>query len=428
MAHNIYQAHKAEYFVSHIKELRKSERFAGWFEEVFTLNHIPGRVFVLGSAETIFQLRRKRGILSQPVQIPRSEWCLGIQSSLFLPWASRDIPPRSWVKISKRGLPYHGSLAYVVGASRKTDRMVIAVVPRIRQTLQEDKMEGKANTSGQRKRKTTVPPPVLFDAEAIVRRFGNTAVSALPMKEKGFLIFADKFAERVVTHDPNTDERVVTKVPLDLTGFDWSDMPLSEESIHQFDGQLFYRGLLILPIYAYGAVDKVVVPPVADLIPFAESYIDSVRVNPLLSQLHWRGGDRVSRPDGLYLLKDIQLESGYVSVINVANIPQPTEGMTQDDPLVELLPAHEFRQKFFDGDGVVVVAGLHKGVTGTVLREAGGLLYVLTGKDGLYVSTLVTQYLLFSQMFALPVRSLYLASGSPAISLLPKLPLSLQLL
>lgn len=357
-------------------------------------------MFVLGPTETIFQLGRIRGIPSEPVHIPRTEWGCGVQSALFLPWASRNISPRSWVRISKRGLPYYGDLAYVVGASRETDCMVIAVVPRIRQTPQEDKMErtGKreTNTPGQKKGKTPVLPPVLFDAELMVRRFGNAAVVALPMKEDGFCIFADKFAERLVTRNPDTNKRVVTHVPLDPTGFKWLGMPTPKENVYQFDKQLFYQGLLILPIYAYGAVEKVVIPPVDELIPFAESCVDSVWINCLLSQLHWQRGDRVNRPDGLYLLKDIQLERGYISVVNFENIPNPAERMTQDEPLVELHPAHEFRQKFIGGDGVIIVAGSHKGVTGTVLCEADGLLRVLTGKDGRYVSTLITRYLLFS--------------------------------
>lgn len=85
-------------------------------------------------------------------------------------------------------------------------------------------------------------------------------------------------------------------------------------------------------------------------------------------------------------------------MVNIENIPKPTKGMSQGEPLVELVPVCEFQTKFFGGDGVVIVAGLHKGVTGTVLHEADRLLYILTGKDSHYVSTLVTQSLLFSQM------------------------------
>ena len=73
-----------------------------------------------------------------------------------------------------------------------------------------------------------------------------------------------------------------------------------------------------------------------------------------------------------------------------STLPQPTEGMSQGKLLVELVPVCKFQTKFFGGNGVVIMAGLHKGVTGTVLREADGLLYILTSKDGHYVSTLVT--------------------------------------
>lgn len=124
--------------------------------------------------------------------------------------------------------------------------MVIAIVPHIHQTPPVNNIEGtgkgerKINTSGKRKVKAPILPPILFNAEAMVKCFGQNMVNALPIQEQGFLIFADKFTERVVTYNSNTNKRVVREVPLDLTGFDWSDMPTSEENIYQFDGQLFY--------------------------------------------------------------------------------------------------------------------------------------------------------------------------------------------
>jgi hypothetical protein len=227
--------------------------------------------------------------------------------------------------------------------------------------------------------------PSLFNPDAIITRFGDTAINALPFEEtRGFMdVFADKFADRVVLRDPSNNKRVTTRGPLDLSDFDWADIPMPQESVYQFKGRLFYRRLLILPIYSYGAVEFVTVPPIDQVIPFAESNIDSVHVNRLLSQLHWQIGDRVSHADGLYQLKDIQIENGSVSAIRIQY--PPANETTMGSPLVDL-SMNELQRKFLSGDNVVVVAGLHKGLTGSVLRDEDGILHILTDDDGDYVS------------------------------------------
>jgi hypothetical protein len=111
-----------------------------------------------------------------------------------------------------------------VGSAVKTDVMLIAVVPRIRQTprLEEmmDKVDKEAGEIGKQrgkgrkqavrgrgKGKTSVLPPVLFDPETMLARFGTTAIKVSTVEEKDPLkIFNEKFAEQVVTCDPNTNK------------------------------------------------------------------------------------------------------------------------------------------------------------------------------------------------------------------------------
>jgi hypothetical protein len=383
----IHQAHKTNSVASRFQKICKSDAHAGWVSEVFTLAYLPGRIFVFGPAKTISGVGLLVGIQSRPTLIPRAEW--GYDQD-FLPWIDRDIPPQSWVRISKGGLRYAGDLGYVLGSARDTDALLIAVVPRIRQSLQEHEIftRERKQRGKRRKRevfgpKATRLPPTLFDPDTISVRFGQNAVEAVPLAEEEDFInaFADKYAYRVVTQDPNTKERVVSRVPLNLDSFDWANSPIPQENVYQFDDHLFYRGLLILPIYSYGAVEKIEVPPVDEVIPFAESGIDPLRINRLLSQLHWQAGDHVSRADALYELVDIQLELGTVSAFEVqySRIEMRTMGSIP-------LPLNELQRKFMSGDGVIVVAGSHKGLTGLVLREGDGICHVLADDLGNSVS------------------------------------------
>jgi len=180
---------------------------------VFALNHLPGRIFVLAPSQHIDSLHKTSGILSQPVQIPRTEWGAGGHSSLFLPWVTNPISAAAWVRISKHNQPYFGDLAYVVGSAVETDVMLIAVVPRIRQTPRLEEMMdvvskeageiGKRRGKGRKqagrgrgKGKASVLPPVLFDPETMLARFGTAAVKVSAVEEKDPLKnFAEIFAE-----------------------------------------------------------------------------------------------------------------------------------------------------------------------------------------------------------------------------------------
>ena len=365
-----------------------------WVEDVFILNHLPGRIFVFGPSEHMSNVRNMALIRSQPIPIPRGEWC-GQSSPLFFP---PHIDQGTWVRITQRRFPYSGDLAYVVGSALKSDVLLIAIVPRIRRPGQEemrekmdkmDKEEG-AGTCKQKGKKRTFRrkdpklPPALFDPDAMLVRFGPTAVKVFTVEDVDPIKnFAGKFVTREVTVDPDTNKRVETAVNLDLFRLGkirWAVTPAIGESIHQFDGHVFYRGLLILPIYSYGTVERVIIPPIDELVPFAESGIDPVRINHLLSQLHWQIGDRVVHADGLFELQDIQVDIGSASVCPAEKTSPATASMAQ------LLPLNSLQRKFSVNDGVLIVAGVHKGLTGSVLRDDGGILHVLTDKDGSYVS------------------------------------------
>jgi hypothetical protein len=161
---------------------------------------------------------------------------------------------------------------------------------------------------------------------------------------------------------------------------------------YHLGGKVFYCGLLILPIYGYGAVEGVVVSSANEIVTFAESNIDSIAINRLLSQLHWQVGDHFRQGDQTYQLEDIQLEHGRVSVFQLPGRLQP---------MVLSLAANELRRSFRVGDRVVVLAGLNKGRIGFVLREHYGRLFILITDDGSEVSNLAGCTLSYSHLSAL---------------------------
>src|ERR1700683_3552839 len=98
--------------------------------------------------------------------------------------------------------------------------------------------------------------PMLFDENAMILHFGQKAVNVLPLKDKWDIIriFKDKFTNKVVTYNPNSKGHIVLWLPLRLDDFAWVASNMPPGNIFQFQGQLFCCGLLILPIYLYGAM------------------------------------------------------------------------------------------------------------------------------------------------------------------------------
>jgi hypothetical protein len=379
------QPSRTQLIISRVKHLQQYDHAAGLAQEVFGLSHLPDRVFIIGPAATIEHLRSRAQISAIPVKIPSAEWRFGGQSSIFLPWATRSIAPGSWVRICKAGIRYRGDLGYVLGSSRTTDAMVIVALPRIyearTEVLGSSRLKGKQKEAdaGRRRRRAL---QAFFDPEATVARFGDV-VKSFSITDGHDLpeVLTSKFPKRVT-------DGGLSKAFLDLANFDWVEGPRTRESLYLFKGQMFYRGLAILPIYGYGAVETVAVPPSEEVVAFAESHINPVKINSLLSQLYWQEGDRVRRADGIYQLADIQLQENCVSAFRL-----PTE----PNPIAQLFPPNELRRTFFAGDGVIILAGLHKARTGSVLREENGLLHILITADDV-VSELATLYI-YSNLF-----------------------------
>jgi hypothetical protein len=369
MSDRFLQPHKMDYFTARFASLRQNTLYASWFDKAFILHYLPGRIFVFAPAKAIEALGTLAGIASKPWQVPRSEWDASDASPLFIPWSRRRINVQSWVRISKEKLSYYGDLAYVVGSAETTDGLLVAVVPRVNHTPGHDEKEtrkrkGKQSVSSKTKERKLA----LFEPDAMTVRFGS-AVKAIPIREKEdfFDILKDKFLKQFS----------------DLARFNWANLPIiNGDPIYQFDGQLFYRGLLLLPLSAFATVDVVTVPPSHEIILFAQSCIDPPRIDSLLSQLHWQAGDRVSRGDDLYQLEDVQLHDGSV-------LASPLRSQSTK---MEKIPVEELQQRFAVGDYVIVLAGICEGMTGSVLSKGHGTLDILTNDDGTYVSIFIKMH------------------------------------
>ena len=163
-------------------------------------------------------------------------------------------------------MPYHKDLGYVLGSSRTTDAMLIIILPHIYTEVHLNRRQiGKLKVASVRWRPK--PRAVFFNPEGMVVCFGDAVMAFHIADGQGFSeVFTNRFSNWV------TDKGIV----LDVTKFDWVEGYLSQRSMYQFEGELFYCGLAILPIYGYSAVKRVVVPLSKEVVAFAESHIDSI--------------------------------------------------------------------------------------------------------------------------------------------------------
>jgi ribosomal protein L24 len=357
---------------------------------VFTLKYLPGRIFVFAPAKTIEAVATLVG-LPKPWQVPRSEWVTKGSSPLFLPWTRQRVNVRSWVRICQKGSSYCGDLGYVVGSSGTTDGLFVAVVPRIHHIPRQeglDKKKGKGKGKRPVRRGDTL---ALFDPDVMEARFGSDVVKAFGVDDKED--FVSIFEDKKINH-----------APLNVVGFDWADLPIFPgHYVYLFDRQLFYHGLLLMPIFAFATVDVVAIPTSYEITPFVQSSIDPACIDRLVSQLHWRAGDRVSCGDEIYVLEDVQLDNGSV-------LASPHQYHTTEKLHLVQIPINELQRKFFVGDDVVVLEGVFKGMTGSVLNEEDGTLNILTKDDGTYVSIFIKYTSLADTFWQVSVKSQWVAS------------------
>jgi hypothetical protein len=377
----IIKPRRANFLRESVLSLRSTDAYKPWVANAFTVPHLPGRLFVFGPAEFISRVRSNRMINSQPVLVPRSEWAHGIQSPLFTAWGSRRIQVGFWVRILAGGT-YHGDLGYVIGSSTVSDRLLVAVVPRISYTaaVQATAKRTDAQSSGppaKRQKHARAVQPALFNRDRAVLIFGSDSVQTCRVPASGIrAAFEGKFPSLTMRTEGAEEE----ELHIDLEDFIvlnhlGSAVGVRQE-IHKFRRKFYFHGLCILPIYAYGAVEPSTTRTASEITPFAESYIDPGPVDAILSQLHWQAGDRVLHvaDNSVYQIADVQLVSESVT-------------LTCPDGVIHLPPL-QLRRHFKLGDDLVVLAGSGKGRTGQVVFIGTDLVTILTSdSDGTQVSS-----------------------------------------
>ena len=103
-------------------------------EEVFSVRHLPGFIFVTASPLKISEAYRRASSLDTclpfPIPtMPRGEWLGNLDS---VPWLRRYVPPGSWVVVADyTDKSEQGKLGYVLGSCHVTQRSLVAVIPNL---------------------------------------------------------------------------------------------------------------------------------------------------------------------------------------------------------------------------------------------------------------------------------------------------------
>jgi transcription elongation factor len=155
-----------------------------------------------------------------------------------------------------------------------------------------------------------------------------------------------------------------------------------QDDTFTFRAQTYRRGLLVLDLYSTMAMKLEPQPSAQELIPFAESLIDSRRIDPLLSQLHWREGDCVTMYTG-----SLREKLGYL-----LDVSHDQRVATVDIHGFQPMEIHctEMHRVFEPGDHVKVIAGGQKGRYGIVTSVLDNRLTFLEDAAAQPVSDLVS--------------------------------------
>ena len=166
----------------------------------------------------------------------------------------------------------------------------------------------------------------------------NKTVQSFPM---GFAKLQQIFDQRFTSR--RVDDALET-IPLNFP---------DGECIYLYRKRYYFCGLLILPLYGCGALEPVPVPSTLPMIPFAESKIDSLHIDPIFSQSLWQEGDCLSDSNDIpHTISSINAFERTVAVRLVYDI---------DEIGITVVPMQDMQRRFHIGDEVIVSAGPNKG-------------------------------------------------------------------
>lgn len=334
------------------------ESAEGKLVHAFTFRRLPGRIFLFASAKLVTSILHTIRIYTKPILIPPEEW----HGENTVPWehSSWKIGSLSRVQRGK----YHGCLGYVVGASKYTDAIVLAVVPRITKVdlapqTKRPRLEG--SDSAPPKGRTTKGATALFSPD-VVRELEQQRNALLSPKE---IQRREQQKKSLVSYEYNPV--IISEIlGTDCGDYDWVLPGSSGKAIHQYEQKCFYLGLLLLSLDGHRAIESTAALSAEDIEPFVISGIDR-SLDLLLSQMHWKIGQLVKGKEGVvYKIVMPHFDDREVDVVTV-----------EGEPLSLVLRMDQVRPYFRSGDEVIVLVGCHKSQSGLVLIDDIDFLTIL---------------------------------------------------
>ena len=150
--------------------------------------------------------------------------------------------------------------------------------------------------------------------------------------------------------------------------------------VYHYWGHLYYLGFHIIPIFQHPLLTLNHLFQVDEVLPFVKSHLAPNVFNPIISQMHWKSGDKLvdvtqNAEYPFYCIHRVDMEEG-VMVTHLVLMQEDKEdaqellssGVHVD---INRLP-HEYTLTTFQlqlvvGDHVRVIAGMHKTACGMVI-------------------------------------------------------------
>ena len=252
-----------------------------------------------------------------------------------MPWAPSPIPLYSLVQIQQSG-NYSGSLGIVIATSAEfgNENLIVAIVPRIpyptaslarnspspqwspshkRQKVDHRTIGSKGSSASKTKANTSKPLARLFDIAHHTTYMGDEPPLIIHGIHKGTMdeddpsnSFVNFFASQprfrsvgLSVSNKYGQKNIIKKKTFHINSHNllWvSDCRGVKPTlpVYEFKHNFYWKGVFLMPIYHYSSVNHAVISySEEELMLFVKVKIFPRIFGPLLSQLHWKRGDKI---------------------------------------------------------------------------------------------------------------------------------------
>ena len=301
---------------------------------------------------------------------------------------------------------YKGAFGYVIGASTNpaNECAIIAVVPKIKypniRYLSEDQHHVILPPRKGTKLESSSYHPHLFDPNCLLIREPNDKISSSSdihtvVYDNGFQRFfetrfpsihadgmehqlnLDDFLFRVCQRE--SDYAVTNELSSRLKGTNVEIIGRTSP-VYRYCGHCYYLGFRIIPIFQHLSLELNHHFQVDEVLPFVESCLAPGVFDPIISQMHWKRGDKLvdvtqHAEYPFYHIHRVDMEEGVVvaHLVLTQGDKEDAQELWSSGVHVDInhLP-HEYTLSGFQlrlvvGDHVRVIAGTHKTTCGTVI-------------------------------------------------------------